>query len=210
MELDWAVGQIMDYVKSKKRWRILPSELLSVTHFYSHFCSFRDTLIIFTSDNGAALVDRGQGGSNGPLMCGKQTTFEGGMRTPTIAWWADAGRGSVSQYLGTHIDILPTFAALAGASLPSSIVLDGQSFHHVLLGNNKQDKNDRPVFFYRGNLLYAVRWTQYKVETKRKCSSHFDILQAHFWTWTTPPEELKKGKNINLLTNETEDETNQA
>ena len=26
-------------------------------------------------------------GSNGPLLCGKQTTFEGGFRVPTIAWW---------------------------------------------------------------------------------------------------------------------------
>ena len=42
--------------------------------------SERDTLIIFTSDNGAALVSRDRAGSNGPLMCGKQTTFEGGMR----------------------------------------------------------------------------------------------------------------------------------
>ncbi len=69
----------------------------------------RDTLVIFTSDNGAALVSRQHGtitmkniilifdffkitcvnlaGSNGPLLCGKQTTFEGGFRTPTIAWW---------------------------------------------------------------------------------------------------------------------------
>ena len=145
-----------------------------------NFSSSRETLVIFTSDNGAALVDRGQGGSNGPLMCGKQTTFEGGMRTPTVAWWAGTRHSKVSQYVGTHMDILPTFAALAGASLPSTLVLDGQSFHHVLLGEDQQDECDQPVFFYRGNLLYAVRWTQYK---------------AHFWTWTTPPEELKKGMN---------------
>ena len=44
----------------------------------------RDTLVIFTSDNGAALVSREKAGSNGPLMCGKQTTFEGGMREKVI------------------------------------------------------------------------------------------------------------------------------
>ena len=158
---------------------------LGISYKREHiFSSFRDTLVIFTSDNGAALVDRGQGGSNGPLMCGKQTTFEGGMRTPTVAWWAGRVHGKVSQYVGTHMDILPTFATLAGATLPSSLVLDGQSFHHVLLGEEPQDEDDQPVFFYRGNLLYAVRWTQYK---------------AHFWTWTTPPEELQKGDNNSVI-----------
>lgn len=45
------------------------------------------TLVIFTSDNGAALVSRQEAGNNGPLLCGKQTTFEGGFRVPGIAWW---------------------------------------------------------------------------------------------------------------------------
>ena len=49
--------------------------------------SERDTLVIFTSDNGAALVSRDRAGSNGPLMCGKQTTFEGGMRTELCTHW---------------------------------------------------------------------------------------------------------------------------
>uniref|UniRef100_A0A673V3C3 Galactosamine (N-acetyl)-6-sulfatase n=1 Tax=Suricata suricatta TaxID=37032 RepID=A0A673V3C3_SURSU len=46
------------------------------------------TFVFFTSDNGAALISAPQqGGSNGPFLCGKQTTFEGGMREPAIAWW---------------------------------------------------------------------------------------------------------------------------
>ncbi|XP_010223368.1 PREDICTED: N-acetylgalactosamine-6-sulfatase-like, partial [Tinamus guttatus] len=47
-----------------------------------------NTFVFFTSDNGAALISAPkQGGSNGPFLCGKQTTFEGGMREPAIAWW---------------------------------------------------------------------------------------------------------------------------
>ncbi|XP_053410990.1 N-acetylgalactosamine-6-sulfatase isoform X2 [Nycticebus coucang] len=47
-----------------------------------------NTFVFFTSDNGAALISApSQGGSNGPFLCGKQTTFEGGMREPAIAWW---------------------------------------------------------------------------------------------------------------------------
>ena len=110
-------------------------------------------------------------GSNGPLMCGKQTTFEGGMRTPTIAWWSLGFRGMsqdqrpggrVSQYVGTQMDFLPTFADLAGAKLPSELRLDGQSMAAILLGEDDSSAG-HPVYFYRGNLLYAVRWKQYKV-----------------------------------------------
>uniref|UniRef100_A0A8D2KKJ1 N-acetylgalactosamine-6-sulfatase n=1 Tax=Urocitellus parryii TaxID=9999 RepID=A0A8D2KKJ1_UROPR len=56
-----------------------------------------NTFVFFTSDNGAALISAPeQGGSNGPFLCGKQTTFEGGMRVPAIAWWPGhipAGQG---------------------------------------------------------------------------------------------------------------------
>ena len=53
-ELDWAVGRVLSAAAGNSR----------------------NTLVIFTSDNGAALVSREQAGSNGPLLCGKQTTFE--------------------------------------------------------------------------------------------------------------------------------------
>ena len=139
-------------------------------------------------------------------MCGKQTTFEGGMRTPTIAWWSrgfpdmshDGQRpeGRVSQYVGTQMDFLPTLADLAGARLPPSLMLDGQSVAGILLGEDDSNTG-HPVYFYRGNLLYAVRWKQYKVMDggSFKEVSILFYIKAHFWTWTTPPEELERGTN---------------
>ena len=59
------------------------------------------------------------------------------------------------------MDILPTLCKLAGVELPADLVLDGHPMDNVLLG--KRHDEDHPVFFYRGNLLYAVRWNQYKV-----------------------------------------------
>ena len=53
-ELDWAVGRVLSAAAGNSR----------------------NTLVIFTSDNGAALISREQAGSSGPLLCGKQTTFE--------------------------------------------------------------------------------------------------------------------------------------
>ena len=55
------------------------------------------------------------------------------------------------------MDLLPTFAQLAGAALPPGLVLDGDSIADILLGNRSSEDKDRPIFFYRGNMLYAVR-----------------------------------------------------
>ena len=56
------------------------------------------------------------------------------------------------------MDILPTLAQLAGATLPPGLVLDGSSLADILLGTSSSgNSTDRPVFFYRGNMLYAVR-----------------------------------------------------
>ena len=45
------------------------------------------TLVVFSSDNGAATYAKEKAGLNSPFLCGKETTFEGGMREPTLAWW---------------------------------------------------------------------------------------------------------------------------
>ena len=71
-------------------------------------------------------------------------------------------QGRVSQYVGTQMDFLPTFADLAGATLPHTLRLDGQSIAPILLGEDDSNTG-HPVYFYRGNLLYAVRSNQFKV-----------------------------------------------
>ncbi|NWW13013.1 GALNS sulfatase, partial [Oreocharis arfaki] len=59
-----------------------------ILHHLQQLGISENTFVFFTSDNGAALISAPkQGGSNGPFLCGKQTTFEGGMREPAIAWW---------------------------------------------------------------------------------------------------------------------------
>uniref|UniRef100_A0A8C9S0I8 N-acetylgalactosamine-6-sulfatase n=1 Tax=Scleropages formosus TaxID=113540 RepID=A0A8C9S0I8_SCLFO len=91
MELDHSVGVILDELRT-----------LGLAE---------DTLVFFTSDNGAALVSAPtQGGSNGPFLCGKETTFEGGMREPAIAWWPGripAGTG-VNFCPGEEVDGVTT------------------------------------------------------------------------------------------------------
>ncbi|XP_072451871.1 N-acetylgalactosamine-6-sulfatase [Chiloscyllium punctatum] len=139
-----------------------------------------NTFVFFTSDNGAALISApNQGGSNGPFLCGKETTFEGGMREPAIAWWP--GRipaGQVSYQLGTVMDLFMTSLTLAGLQPPTDRQLDGIDLSPVLFQNKIIS---RPVFYYRGNELMAVR---------------FDLYKAHYWTWSNSWEELQQGINF--------------
>ncbi|XP_008291070.1 N-acetylgalactosamine-6-sulfatase [Stegastes partitus] len=159
MELDYSVGQILSWLRS-----------LGIEN---------NTFVFFTSDNGAALMSGPkEGGSNGPFLCGKETTFEGGMREPAIAWWpGHIKEGTVNFQLANVMDLFTTSLALAGISPPVDRTLDGLDLTPVLL-NGSYELQNRPIFYYRGNELMAVRLGQYK---------------AHYWTWSNSWEELQNG-----------------
>lgn len=91
-----------------------------------------NTVVIFTSDNGAAV------GKSEPLSGKKGSTWEGGMRVPTVIRWPGkipAGRDNAE--LMTAMDLLPTFAKLAGAEIPKDRVLDGRDISDVLMHHAK-------------------------------------------------------------------------
>ena len=126
------------------------------------------TLIVFTSDNGPWLTFGTHGGSAGLLRDGKGSTWEGGMREPTIFWWPGHVRPGVVTELGATLDLFPTFAALAGAKIPTDRVYDGGDLSPVLLGSGPSPR-DR-VFYYHGEELYAVRLGDFKAHFKTKTS----------------------------------------
>jgi arylsulfatase A-like enzyme len=115
-----------------------------------------NTLVVFTSDNGPWLPFETHGGSAGLLREGKGTTFEGGMRVPTLFWWPGQIRPGVQMELGATMDLLPTFSALSGAPLPQDRTLDGYNLAPLLLGQTTQSPRDR-IFYWREEALYAVR-----------------------------------------------------
>uniref|UniRef100_A0A4W5NA90 Galactosamine (N-acetyl)-6-sulfatase n=1 Tax=Hucho hucho TaxID=62062 RepID=A0A4W5NA90_9TELE len=118
---------------------------------------------------------RGRSGSNGPFLCGKETTFEGGMREPAIAWWpGHIPAGMVSQQLGTVMDLFSTSLSVAGLSVPDDRLIDGLDLSPVLHNNTLIN---RPIFYYRGNEMMAVRVGPYK---------------AHYWTWSNSWEEFNQ------------------
>lgn len=109
----------------------------------------RDTLVIFTSDNGAM---QGPGhdleffNSNGPFRGGKGGPTEGALRAPFIARWTGTiAPGSRSDHIGSFADFLPTVAELAGVDAPSRI--DGISIAPTLLGQSEdQQQHDHLVW----------------------------------------------------------------
>ncbi len=115
-----------------------------------------NTIVVFTSDNGPWLTFDTHGGSAGLLRDGKGTTFEGGMREPTIFWGPGHVKPTVQREMGATMDLLPTFCSLAGFDPPNDRLLDGYDLSSLLLGNTTQSPRDR-MFYWREEELYAVR-----------------------------------------------------
>ncbi len=113
-----------------------------------------NTLVIFTSDNG------GSGGTSmGPLRGGKGgPKYEGHMRVPAVAWWP--GRipaGSTTREIAATIDMLPTFARLAGAQVPSDRVIDGKDISDLLFAKAGA-KSPHEVHFYEIEGVRTGKW----------------------------------------------------
>jgi arylsulfatase A-like enzyme len=144
MELDWSVGQILDALKRNGL--------------------DEQTLVAFTSDNGPWLVYGNHGGSAGPLREGKATAFEGGVREPFIARWPGhipAGRECNEPAM--TIDLLPTFAKLAGATLATDRIIDGKDIWPLLAGEAGAKSPHDALYFYWGTELHAVRSGKWKL-----------------------------------------------
>jgi arylsulfatase A-like enzyme len=138
-EVDWSVGQVLDTVRQ-----------LNLSD---------RTLVIFTSDNGGT-----NRGVNRPLRGFKGSTWEGGVRVPTIAWWpgkipADTATGAVTGMF----DILPTLARLSGAALPDDRKLDGADIWPLLEGREGAEAVHDVFYYYRGLNLEAVRSGKWKL-----------------------------------------------
>jgi arylsulfatase A-like enzyme len=119
-ELDWSVGEVLRKLEEKG---ILDN-----------------TLVVFSSDNGPWLVMEDHGGSAGPLREGKQFTFEGGVRVPTVAMWkGKIEPGQVYEDLATQMDWFPTFCKLVGAEVPKDREIDGKDLSAVLFEKGSRE-----------------------------------------------------------------------
>jgi arylsulfatase A-like enzyme len=139
-ELDWSTGRILDALNAAG--------------------IARNTLVVFTSDNGPWLPFGTHGGSAGPLRGGKGTTWEGGVRTPAIFFWPGVLPPAIVTDAASEMDLFVTAAALAGAALPSDRDIDGVDLRARLRGVGPVPR--RTIFYYWDNELRAIRKGDYK------------------------------------------------
>jgi len=142
-EVDWSVGRVLDTLRE-----------LQLTE---------RTMVLFTSDNGPWLTQGAKGGTAGPLHGGKGTTWEGGVREPTIAWWP--GRipaRTVCDAAMSEMDVLPTLVKLAGGELPTDRRIDGKDIWPLLSGQSKTSPHNA-LFYFNGLKLEAVRSGPWKL-----------------------------------------------
>lgn len=140
-ELDWSVGQV-----------IAALEEGGVS---------RDTLVIFSSDNGPWRTYYDLGGSSGPFRDGKHTAWEGGFRVPGIFWWPGRIHPEVVDGIGVQVDLMATLATLTGSTLPD-LDLDSIDLTPTLL---EDAPSPRTEWFYYGTPgnLWAARVGNYKL-----------------------------------------------
>jgi arylsulfatase len=143
MEVDWSVGEIM---------KALERNGLD-----------RNTLVIFTSDNGPWLNFGDHAGTTGGLREGKGTSWEGGQRVPCIMRWPGViPEGTICNKLASSIDILPTLADITGSPLPEKKI-DGVSILPLLLGDKDASPRHMFYYYYRQNSLEAVQRDYWKL-----------------------------------------------
>lgn len=143
MELDWSVGEVL---------RTLGEVKLN-----------EKTLVILTSDNGPWRNYGNHAGSTGGLREGKGTSFEGGQREPCIMRWkGKIPAGTVCNELSSTIDLLPTLAAICGASLPANKI-DGVDISSLMMQERDAHPRDHFLYYYQKNSLEAVRKGPWKL-----------------------------------------------
>jgi len=179
MEVDWSVGEIMKALEKNG--------------------IEKNTLVIFTSDNGPWLNFGNHAGSTGGLREGKGTSWEGGQRVPCIMRWPGViPAGEVNNKLASTIDILPTLAAITGASLPEKKI-DGVSILPLLIGDKTASPRREFYYYYQQNTLEAVQRDYWKLVVPHKGISYVGVAPGmDGWPGKTVSIEIKSNELYDL------------
>ena len=136
-----------------------------------------NTIVIYSTDNGAETVTMPDGG-NTPFHGEKGTTWEGGMRVPSLVRWPGLIKpGTIYNDVMSHEDWLPTLLHAAGVpdivekckkgfetnGKTWKVHLDGHDFMPYFKGESDKGPRDTIYYFGQGGELNAVRWNDWKV-----------------------------------------------
>lgn len=143
LQLDWAVGEILNQLKASG--------------------IEKNTIIIFTSDNGPVLDDGYQDGAVtklnghtpwGPFRGGKYSAFEPGTRIPFIISWPGKIKPKISDAMICQVDMLASFSKLLHQNTPDSDVMDSESMLDALMGKSSKG---RKILIEQGGALSVVK-----------------------------------------------------
>ncbi|ANE51407.1 sulfatase [Flavisolibacter tropicus] len=141
MEIDWSVGEIM---------KTLDANGLT-----------KNTIVIFTSDNGPWLTYGNHAGNTGGFREGKGTAWEGGVRVPFIIRWpAQIVPGSICNNMMASMDILPTLVNICGAKQPAKKI-DGMDMLSLLKQVPDTNPRDEFAYYYDRCSLKGIRKGQW-------------------------------------------------
>jgi len=151
-EIDWSVGEVLQTLKENGLEK--------------------KTIVAFTSDNGAdSKPDRSgnvEKGSNLPLKGWKGSSEEGGVRVPFVVTWPGTWpEGRETAEMASLMDILPTFAALAGIELKTPQKIDGKNIFPIMQCL-PEAKSPHPYIYYAGNLpkITGARNSRFKLTSR--------------------------------------------
>ncbi len=180
-ELDWSMGVMMDQLVE-----------LGIAE---------NTFVIWTSDNGAP-INKGnlRRGSNLPLHGAGYTTSEGAFRVPTIVWQpGKVPAGTVCKELATTMDLLPTFAKLAGAKVPENRKIDGHDIAPLLFGEEGAKTPYEAFYYYHQEQLQAIRsgpWKLFLPVKSSRVHPHFGKQQKPEYLLFNVEEDIASKNNV--------------
>ena len=145
-EIDYSVGRVLDKIEES-----------GLTE---------NTIVVFTSDNGPWLSYGNHSGSSGIFREGKGTTWEGGVRVPSIIKFPNGLKPNEIDEPIMAIDWMPTFANITRSKL-SQNKIDGKDIWPLLSGEVEKSPHEKLYFYYRVNELHSIRMNNWKIQFSR-------------------------------------------
>lgn len=197
VQLDWFVGEINNKLKA-----------LGLD---------KNTIVIFSSDNGPVLVDGGyQDGSNkskehkpaGIYRGGKYSIFEGGNRIPFLIRWPGKIEPGVSNALFTQTDMLASFANYLNIDMPIDAAPDSRNYWETMIGQDtigapmimEQVNTDAALAIRHGHMKYIhyVRWGDQMFDLSKDPAEKNNIINEYPELAQEMKNEILKLKNTHI------------
>jgi arylsulfatase len=157
-----------------------------------------NTIIVFTTDNGAEQQTYPDGGIT-PFKGTKMTTWEGGMRVPQIIRWKGVVQpGTIFKGIFAMYDWLPTFVEIAGGPKGDELnkqIMAGKyegikktklaGINQLSYLQGKTESNRDYFFYYQGHIPSALRWKNWKFYyTMMGATGIQSIMAPESYAWT--------------------------